>query len=181
MARGGWEINLTGEEIPVYDGNGDFMSKGKQIGKLTPNECFADGRTTYGWEGYGSPVYFLDASKVLTYGIIDEVPGTGLLADFANYASNGTSWEQVDTLERKVQYATAAYYADGSKCCDLPAGSYVWVTQNCTHGHYFPNYIAVTKVQTKAGKTYEFDGNGFIDLTYGGRWLNVGSILLRKA
>ena len=103
------------------------------------------------------------------------------LVDFTDYASNGTSWVRVSTLERKVQYATVAYYADGSKCCDLPAGSKVWLTQNGTAGQTNSNYIAVTSVQTAAGKKIDFKGNGFIDLTYGNRWVNVGSILLRKA
>lgn len=52
---------------------------------------------------------------------------------------------------------------------------------NGTAGATHSNYIAVTSVQTASGKKYDFDGNGFIDLTYGNRWVNVGSILLRKA
>lgn len=56
----------------------------------------------------------------------------------------------------------------------------VWLTSNCTRGDYNPNYVAVTKVQTAAGKTYTFSGNGFIDLINNNRF-NVGSILLRKA
>ena len=52
---------------------------------------------------------------------------------------------------------------------------------NGTVGATHPNYIAVTSVETASGKKYNFSGNGFIDLTYGNRWVNVGSILLRKA
>lgn len=52
---------------------------------------------------------------------------------------------------------------------------------NGTAGATHSNSIAVTSVQTASGKKYNFSGNGFIDLTYGNRWVNVGSILLRKA
>lgn len=52
---------------------------------------------------------------------------------------------------------------------------------NGTAGATHSNYIAVTSVQTASGKKYDFGGNGFIDLTYGNRWVNVGNILLRKA
>ena len=114
----------------------------------------------------------------MVFGLIDE--NSNNLVDFSEYASNGTSWGAVNTLERKVQYDTVAYYADGSKCCDLSAGSLVWLTQNGTAGQTHPNYIAVTRVKTTAGKEYNFSGNGFVDLTYDNRWVNVGSILLRK-
>ena len=93
---------------------------------------------------------------------------------------NGTSQVPVSTLERKVQYATTAYYKNGSKCCDLPAGSKVWLTKNGTAGQSNPTYIAVTSVETASGERYDFDGNGFIDLAPNTRWVNVGSILLRK-
>lgn len=177
MAVRGWQINLTGSSIPVYP---QATSQGSQIGTLTANECFAEG-TAFGagYEGWGNPVVFVNSAHVMTYGAINNF-SSGLV-DFADYASNGTSWVRVSTLKRKVQYATVAYYADGSKCCDLPAGSYVWLTQNCTRGQNNPNYVAVTKVQTAAGKEYNFSGNGFVDLLYGGRWVNVGSILLRQA
>ena len=115
----------------------------------------------------------------MTFGLLADYENN--LVDFTDYASNGTSWVPVSTLERKVQYATVAYFADGSKRCDLPAGSKVWLASNGTAGATHSNYIAVTSVQTASGKKYDFDGNGFIDLTYGNRWINVGSILLRKA
>lgn len=176
MALRGWQINLSGSTIPVYEMD---VVKGKKIGNLTVNECFANGQAFgSGYEGWGDPVVFLNSSHVMTYGAIDYNQN---YVDFAKYASNGTSWVAVNTLKRKVQYETRAYYADGSTCCTLPAGSYVWLTKNCTRGNNNPNYVAVTKVEVKGGKTYEFTGNGFVDLTYGGRWVNVGSILLRKA
>lgn len=180
MATFGWMINLTGNKIPVYtaDGSGPILP---QLGNLTKNECFIDGTISENpFEGDGYPVIFLNANHEFKFGLVkDEDCGNGLV-DFTDYASNGTSWVQVDTLERKVQYATRAYYADGSLCCELPANSRVWLTQNGGAGSSNHNYIAVTKVQTASGKTYTFKGNGFVDLTYGNRWVNVGSILLRK-
>lgn len=101
--------------------------------------------------------------------------------EFSEYASNGTSWVKVSTLERKVQYATVAYDRNGSKVCNLPVGSKVWLTSNATRGQNNPNYVAVTAVQPAGGDKITFSGNGFIDLMYGNRWVNVGSILLRKA
>lgn len=179
MASYGWMINLSGETIPVYS-VGSSGPTTPQLGKLTKNECFVDGAISENpWEGDGQPVIFLNSSHEMVFGLLDEYSGS--LVDFTDYASDGTSWVAVDTLERKVQYETAAYYADGSKCCSLPAGSQVWLTSNGTAGQTHPNYIAVTSVKTAAGKTYNFSGNGFVDLTYGNRWVNVGSILLRKA
>ena len=177
MSIKGWMINLSGKSIPVY--LTDVLPE-KRIGTLTKNECFADDLPIdVGYEGWGTPVTFLNASQEMDFGMIEsEIEN---LVDFCDYASTGTSWVSVNTLKRKVQYATVAYYSDGSKCCSFPAGSYVWLDPDCTHGQNNPNYISVTKVQTAAGKTYEFDENGFIGLTYGGRWVNVGSILLRKA
>lgn len=180
MAKRGWMINLTGHSIPVYDSlSNGAVDKNNQLGEITKNECFAEGSTFgAGWEGVDMPVVILDANHQITFGVIDDYAGN--LVDFSEYASNGTSWVSVNTLERKVQYATVAYYADGSKCCDLAAGSRVWLTSECTRGQTNPNYVAVTAVETAAGKKYNFSGNGFIDLTYGNRWVNVGSILLRK-
>ena len=177
MANRGWMINLTGSSIQIYS---QGTTPTKKVGTLTKNECFAEG-SEFGasWEGWGMPVFFLNASHSNTFGMIATTE-TGLV-DFADYASNGSSWVKVNTLKRKVQYATVAYYADGSKCCDLPAGSYVWLTQACTRGQRHPNYIAVTSVCPVGGTTRNFEGNGFIDLTYGNRWVNVGSILLRQA
>jgi hypothetical protein len=174
----GWHINLTGSTIPVYGGSNGYVTQGTQIGNLTANECFAEG-TAFGagWEGWGYPVYFRNSSGSFVLGAISSSPSG--LKGFAEYASNGSSWVAVSTLQRKVQFATNAYYADGSFCCSLPSGSYVWLTSNCTRGQSNPNYVAVTKVQTAAGQTYTFTGNGFIDLV-NGNWLNVGSILLRK-
>ena len=63
----------------------------------------------------------------------------------------------------------------------MPSGSKVWLTPNSTRGQNNPHYVAVTAVQPKGGTKVNFSGNGFIDLMYGGRWVNVGSILLRKA
>lgn len=179
MATYGWMINLSGAAIPVYSVGAGGPST-TQVGTLTKNECFVDGTISENpWEGDGRPVVFLNSSHSMTFGLLANDPKN--LVDFTAYASNGTSWVAVNTLERKVAYATVAYYADGSKCCDLPAGSQVWLTQNGTAGQKNSNYIAVTKVKTAAGKEYKFSGNGFVDLTYNNRWVNVGSILLRKA
>lgn len=178
MATYGWMINLSGKSLPVYAPNGGAPST-TQNGNVTNNECFVDGTFSENpWEGDGIPVFFLNSSHNMTFGLITDYDCT--LVDFTDYASNGTSWVPVNTLERKVQYATAAYYADGSKCCDLPAGSKVWLTNNGTAGQTNSNYIAVTSVETASGKRYNFSGNGFVDLTYNGRWVNVGSVLLRK-
>lgn len=178
MASYGWMINLSGESIPVYSVGGGGPSTTK-IGNITKNECFVDGTISENpWEGDGMPVVFLNSSHAMTFGLLADYKSN--LVDFTNYASNGTSWVSVNTLERKVQYTTVAYYADGNKCCDLATGSRVWLTRNGTAGQTYPNYIAVTSVQTAAGKKYNFSGNGFIDLTYGGRFVNSGSILLRK-
>lgn len=179
MASYGWMINLTGATIPVYSVGAGGPST-TQIGKLTKNECFVDGTISQNpWEGDGQPVVFLNSSHEMTFGLLSDYDGE--LVDFTAYASNGTSWVEVNSLERKVQYDTVAYYADGSKCCDLATGSRVWLTQNGTAGQDNSNYIAVTSVETATGKKYNFSGNGFIDLTYNNRWVNVGSILLRKA
>ena len=179
MASYGWMVNLSGESLPVYSVAGGGPSTTK-IGNITKNECFVDGTFSENpWEGDGVAVFILNSRHVMTFGLLASYKNN--LVDFTDYASNGTSWVRVSTLERKVQYATVAYYADGSKCCDLPAGSKVWLTQNGTAGQTNSNYIAVTSVQTAAGEKIDFKGNGFIDLTYGNRWVNVGSILLRKA
>lgn len=178
MASYGWMVNLSGESLPVYSVGGGGPSTTK-IGNITKNECFVDGTISQNpWEGDGMAVVILNSSHAMTFGLLASYKNN--LVDFSRYASNGTSWVSVSTLERKVEYATAAYYGDGSKCCDLPAGSRVWLNQNGTAGQNNPNYIAVTSVQTASGKKYNFSGNGFVDLTYGGRWVNVGSILLRK-
>lgn len=179
MASYGWMINLTGNSIPVYSVGSSGPST-SQIGNITKNECFVDGTISANpWEGEGVPVVFLNSSHTMTFGLLTDYNSN--LVDFTDYASNGTSWVSVNTLERKVQYDTVAYYANGQKCCDLPAGSKVWLTQNGTAGQSNPNYIAVTSVVTASGKEYNFSGNGFVDLTYNNRWINVGSILLRKA
>lgn len=178
MSLRGWEINLSGSAITVYGGSKNWTQQGSQIGTLTANECYVEGTGGTGWDGWGLPVVFKNTAGSMVLGAVASLNNT---ANFADYASNGSSWVSVNTLQRKVQYATKAYYADGSLCCDLAAGSSVWLTQNCTAGATNRNYVAVTKVETSAGKEYNFSGNGFVDLTYGGRWLNVGSILLRKA
>ena len=178
MAANGWRINLSGQDIPVYDEV--YGSTGTtKVGTIQKNECYAEGWVPgTGYEGDGFPVSFVNADHVMTYGACEDYIDYG---DFADYASNGSSWEAVDTLERVVKYPTYAYYADGGRCCKLEAGSRVWLTSNCTKGATKPNYVAVTKVQTKAGKTYTFSGNGFVDLIYGGKWLRPSNILLRKA
>ena len=132
-----------------------------------------------GWEGVDTPVIFWNSNYQRTTGVVSE--SNVNFVDFSEYASDGQSWIKVNTLERKVQYNTVAYYADGSKYCDLPSGSKVWLTPNATRGQNNPHYVAVTAVQPKGGTKVNFSGNGFIDLMYGGRWVNVGSILLRKA
>lgn len=179
MANDGWMINL-GDAIPVYSMLPNGAISGNQIGKITKNECFASGAVIGApWEGIDDPVWFLNAQHNGTFGVIESKPEANIV-DFTQYASNGTSWVKVDTLERKVQYATNAYYADGKGLCELLPGSRVWLTRNGTHGQKNYHYIAVTKVQKADGTTYNFQGNGFIDLV-AGNWLNVGSILLRKA
>lgn len=178
MANDGWMINL-GDAVTVYSMKGNGASTGNKIGKITKNECFAYGANIgAGWEGVDYPVWFLNAQHVGTIGV---VPNDVYIdsVDFSKYASNGTSWVKVDTLERKVQYATNAYYSNGDWLCELLPGSRVWLTRNGTHGQENYHYIAVTKVQEANGDVHEFDGNGFIDLV-AGNWLNVGSILLRK-
>lgn len=72
-------------------------------------------------------------------------------------------------------------HAHGSKCCSLPTGSRVRLSANGTASQTHPNYIAVTSVETKDGKKYNFSRNGFVDLIYDNRWVNVKSILLGKA
>lgn len=182
----GWNINLTGNAIPVYGINSTNLgSHGSQIGRITPNECFAGGEVINGggWEGWGAPVCFKNASGSFVRGVVDEssIANDNQIGTFTQYASNGSSWLRTSSLKRYVQYATVAYYADGSKFRDLPAGSYVWLTSRGTKGATYEHYIAVTAVQPKGGSKLSFSGNGFIDLTYGGHWLNVGSILLRQA
>jgi hypothetical protein len=184
MSVSGWMINLSGTEIPVYKMGNAGSCTSTKIGKITKRECFVEGTVPgTGGEGNDIPAVILDANHKMQMGVapVSLASTFGQCVNFADYASNGTAWVKVSTRKRKVQYATRAYYADGSKCCDLPAGSYVWLTANCTRGQSNMNYCAVEKVQTAAGKTYTFQGCGFIDLTYGGRWVNVGSILLRKA
>lgn len=179
MATSGWMINLTGRTVPVYEMQGNGAASNTKVGQLTNNECFIDG-TVFGaaWEGVDYPVIFWNSSYQRTFGVVGDSDTN--FVDFSEYASNGTSWIKVSTLERKVQYATVAYYADGSKLCNLSAGSKVWLTSNATRGQNNPNYVAVTAVQPAGENKITFSGNGFIDLMYGNRWVNVGSILLRK-
>jgi len=180
MATGGWQINLSGSAIPVFRMKDNGSCSTTKIGTIYNNECFAEGTNpSVGWEGVDNPVDFLDANHNMQFGVYSGSYRN--LVDFADYASNGSTWERVTTGKRRVQYPTRAYYADGSKCCDLPAGSYVWLTRDCSSGRSNPNYCSVSKVQTAAGKTYTFSGCGFIDLTYGGKFVNARSILLRKA
>lgn len=173
-----WMINLSGENIPVYS-LGFIGPATTQVGNVTKNECFVESiESENPYEGDGTPIHFLNSSHTMTDGFL--VNSYNNLVDFTAYASNGTSWVSVSTPERKVQYDTVAYYADGSKCCDLPAGSKVYLKSTGAAGTTNHNYIAVTKVITASGKTYNFSGHGFVDLTYNNRWINVGSILLRK-
>lgn len=173
MAHYGWMINLTGAAIPVYsvDGGGPSTT---QIGTITKNECFIDGvYSANPWEGEGTPVIFFNKNHEATFGLLNDYSGN--LAEFADYASNGTSWVKVNTLERKVQYDTEAYDQGNNPLGKVPAGTLVELTRNCTAGDRHSNYIAVTRI---GDKTY--DSHVFIDLTPGNRWVNVGSILLRK-
>ncbi|WP_054740759.1 hypothetical protein [Cellulosilyticum ruminicola] len=180
MAVSGWQINLSGESIPVYSFNGAGTATNTKIATITKNECFVEGTVPgTGWEGNDIPAVVLDPNHKMVMGVYKKYYNN--LVNFADYASNGTSWVKVSTRKRKVQYATTAYYADGSKCCDLPAGSTVVLTSSCTRGASHMSYCAVESVTTAAGKTYKFQGCGFIDLAPSGRWVNVGSILLRKA
>lgn len=179
MASFGWMINLSGKTLPVYSTEDGYPFT-NQIGKINDNECFVDGATSANpWEGDGSLVIFLNSSHKMVYGMVTD--NNTKLVDFADYASNGTSWEAVNTLERKVQYATKAYDKYGVEIGDVPAGSRVWLTQNCTAGSTWNHYIAVTKVVTASGEELKISDHAFIDLTYGNRWVTVGSILLRKA
>jgi len=176
MAIYGWEINLSGTSKSVYSVG---AKKGKKTGTITANECFAEG-TAFGagWEGWGNPVIFLNASHSIVQGAVENTDG---FVNFSEYASNGKTWEKVNTLKRKVVSDTVAYYADGSQFKRLPAGSYVWLSKSCTRGQKNPNFIAVTKIMPKNDKEYSFKGNGFINLVPSGKWLNVASIILRKA
>ena len=135
MAVHGWMINLTGNSIPVYSMLDNGAASSTKIGTITKNECFVEGTNIgAGWEGIDAPVIFINSSHTPTLGVVKDWDSNNLV-DFSDYASNGTSWVAVNTLKRKVQYATVAYYADGSKCCDLAAGSYVWLTANCSRGY----------------------------------------------
>ena len=175
-----WGINLSGTAIPVYGPkNNNYALQGAQIGTLTKNECCAEGTAfRTGWDGWGGPIYFLNPSGQFVLGMI--AASSPDLASFADYASNGTEWVKVSTLKRYVQYDTIAYYADGSKHKDLPAGSYVWLTSTCTRGETHPNFISVSAIQPKGTSKITYSGNGFIDLVHG-HYLNKGSILLRQA
>lgn len=174
-----WKINLSGTNIPVYS-LGFIGPATTQVGNVTRNECFVESVESLNpYEGDGTPINFLNSSHTMTDGFL--VNSYNNLVDFTAYASNGTSWVSVSTLERKVQYATVAYYSDGTKCCDLPAGSKVYLKSTGAAGTNNRNYIAVTKVITASGTPYTFSsGDGYVDLTYNNRWINVGSILLRK-
>jgi hypothetical protein len=182
MAVSGWQINLSGKAVPIYSFNGSGKATSTKIATITKNECFVEGTVPgTGWEGVDNPAVVLDPNHNMVMGVYTDSYYSNNFVNFADYASDGSTWAKVSTLKRKVKYATAAYYADGSLCCSLPAGSYVWLTNRCTRGETHMNYCAVTKVKTAAGKTYTFQGNGFVDLTYGGRWVSVSGILLRKA
>lgn len=178
IALRGWGINLTGSSITIYDGDKNWVQQGSKVGTLTANECCAEG-TAFGagWEGWGTPIYFRNSAGVFTLGAIQD---SSRLTSFSNYASNGSSWVSVSTLQRNVNKTTYAYYADGTGRKELPPGSLVWLTSNCTRGQNNPNYVAVTAVQPKGGNKLTYSGNGFVDLV-NGNWLNVSSILLRKS
>ena len=101
MASYGWMINLSGKSIPVYSVAGGGPSTTK-IGNLTKNECFVEGTFSANpWEGDDAPVFFLNSSHQMTFGLLADYENN--LVDFTAYASNGTSWVSVNTLERKVQ------------------------------------------------------------------------------
>ena len=178
VSNRGWGINLSGSSINIYGGSAGWTQQGSKIGTLTTNECFTEGSAFgAGWEGWGTPIYFKNSSGTFVQGAIGSTSG---LQSFGEYASDGTSWSSVSTLKRLVKYATNAYYANGDFCKALPANSYVWLTSSCTRGQTHPNYVAVTKIQPVGESELSFQGNGFVDLI-NGRWLNVGSILLRKS
>lgn len=175
---GSWKVNLSGSALPIYSVSGSGPST-TQIGTLTKNECFVDGSISSNpWEGDGAPVIFLNSSHVMTFGLLANYVNN--LVDFTAYASNGTSWVAVNTLERKVAYATYAYDKSGKQVGAVPAGYRVWLTSSGTAGDSNHNYIAVSKITDSSGNVV-LSGAEFIDLTYGNRWINVGSILLRKA
>lgn len=179
MGVSGWQINLSGKAYPVYKMQGAGQASATKIATVTKNECFVEGTVPgTGWEGVDCPVVVCDPNHNMVMGVTKEYIPEYKLSD---YASNGTSWVKVSTKVRKVVKPTVAYYASGEKCCDLPVGSKVTLGNNCTRGLNNKNFCAVTSVTTAAGKTYNFQDHGFIDLTYGGSWLNVGSILIRKA
>ncbi|MDE6742513.1 MAG: hypothetical protein K2J95_01380 [Lachnospiraceae bacterium] len=174
-----WMINLSGNALPVYS-EGYCGPSETQIGTITKNECFLNVNTTdtvNPWEGDGEPVFFLNSSHQMKDGFLAD--SVNNLVKFTNYASNGTSWVSVNTLERKVQYETATYDSEAKFKFTLPAGSRVWISSSGTAGEQYRNFIAVTHVQRGSEGTKE-EFNGFVDLTYGNRWINVGSILLRK-
>lgn len=170
-----WRVNLTESAIPVYD----VFNSSLQLGQVNNNECCVDGMISANpYEGDGEPVIFVNMQHVMTFGILGSYQGS--FGNFVNYASNGTSWSAVNTLERKVQYATKAYYSNGNFCCDLAVGSRVWLSSSGAAGDNNDNYISVSKVKTADDTTYNLNSHGFVDLTYGNRWVTVGSILLRK-
>lgn len=180
VSNRGWGINLSGSSISIYGGSAGWTQQGSKIGTLTANECFAEGSafgSGSGWEGWGTPIYFKNSSGAFVQGAIGSTSG---LQSFGEYASNGTSWNSVSTLKRLVKYATNAYHNNGDFCKALPANSYVWLTSSCTRGQKNPNYIAVTKIQPLGEAEFSFKDNGFVDLV-NDKWINVGSILLRKA
>lgn len=185
----GWHINLSGNSIPVYEAG---MSPTVQKGTITKNECFCEGsvRDTGfdGWD-YGEMVLYINTSHEMTPGMIDT--RTSGIVFFGDYASNGTSWVKVNTLKRKVVNATVAYDKINNKIEDLPAGSYVWLSKDCSHGDSNLHYIQIDQFQKPGQSIYNYAAQGkdygFIDLT--GKsltgnvkyWLNVGSIILRQA
>lgn len=179
MNYNGWMINLSGSSVPVYEQD---VSLKKKIATITKNECFTEWHPNdTNWEGGGRPVFLLNSSHNYTYGMIDY--SLNNFGDFCDYASDGSSWIKVSTTKRKLVSETKLYYKDGHLACSLPKGTYVWIDPECTSGYSHPNYISVTKVQTPAGVVYNFsDSSGFIDLIpTSNTWLNVGSIILRKA
>ncbi len=178
MRKNRWYINLSGTTIPVYGGSNDFIQRGEQIGTISNNECFVYGGDYYtGWEGWGTPVHFINANHQMEMGAVDSLPAN--IVFFGDYASNGSSWIAQSALLRKVAYATQFYDSYGVPGDALPAGSYVTLDSTCVRGATHPNFIAVSGYRV-AGKDYTYQ-DGFIDLTANNHWLNPASIVIRKS
>lgn len=177
MKIGGYYINLSGSSIPVYDSLGTT-----QIGAISNNECFIYGvpGSSTGWEGFGFPVTFLDASHNMVSGGIANIPSN--IGDFTKYASNGSSWASTSTMVRKVNVASSLYNPNGSLIGSIPAGSYVSLDPENVCGVSNNDYISIKSYTINGTTTSLGTSNAFIDLVpNSNNWISVHNIILRKA